>query len=462
MKRLDNFLKFQDLRKEFQFFSYDDYHYNFAGNALEISYNFNLSGKYFFNPRINIPYKDNILRPYDSLSAEALDNLVFHAGMIELVSYWKAACPQQVIIKPHKLSGAQVKFWKKIYYQGLGEFFYLNSIKVDEDSFMDLTGRGGKQINMIRDISPGGSLVPVGGGKDSAVSMGILNATGENWLPFVINPRNTSREVILAAGKSVHDTIDFFREIHPLLIKLNGEGFLNGHTPFSALLAFYSLLAAYLTGRTDIVLSNESSANEATVPGTTINHQYSKSFEFERDFRDYANMFISPGLNYFSLLRPLSELQIAKLFSAMPVFLHHFRSCNAGSKTDTWCGSCPKCLFTFIILSPFLKPETITGIFGKNLLDDPSLLDILEQLTGRQETKPFECIGTVSEVNIALNEAVRIYPAGELPYLIRVLRPPDESGGNSPDISGGYRKPKLNPDHFVPERYHNLLLNAIG
>lgn len=456
MKRPDNFLKFNELRKEFLYFSYDACQYFFTGKSLEISYSYSLSGKHFFNPRVSIPYKDNLFRLFDSLSAEALDNLVFHTGMIELVSYWKAACPAEVIIKPHSLSASQVNFWKKIYYQGLGEFFYVNSIAAHEDDFMELTCKAGDPAISFGLKPADGCLIPVGGGKDSAVTMGLLNKAGDDWQPFVINPGNSTDEVIRAAGKNEEQTVEIHRKIDPQLLKLNQEGFLNGHTPFSALLAFYSLLAAYLTGRTEIILSNESSANEVTVPGTSINHQYSKSIGFEKDFRDYTYNNISPDFNYFSLLRPLTELQIARLFSEMPEFFPHFKSCNVGSKTGTWCGICPKCLFTFIILSPFLKPDTLTGIFGKNLLDDPSLEGIYGQLSGKQEIKPFECIGTVDEVNVAMNMAVKMYKEDELPYLIRVhcnSITQDKSGDFPAHLSGG---------NFVPEKYIALLQKALG
>ncbi|MCK9398728.1 MAG: hypothetical protein M0Q51_01885 [Bacteroidales bacterium] len=455
MRRLDNFSRFYDLRKEFPIFTYDSYHYEFTGNTIELNFSYSLSEKYFFKPHVSIPYKPGLFHPFDSLASASLNNLVFQIGMIELASYWKAACAPKVIIKPHKLSASQVKFWKKIYFHGLGEFFFMNSIRVNEDDFMEMIFPDENPVVSFPVKPADGCLVPVGGGKDSAVTMGLLNKTADNWLPFVINPRKTTREVIHSVGKSEAQTIEFYREIHLQLLKLNKEGFLNGHTPFSALLAFYSLLAAYLTGHTEIVLSNESSANEVTVPGTTINHQYSKSIEFERDFREYTRVYISEGFNYFSMLRPLSELHIARLFSGMPEFFHYFKSCNVGSKTDSWCGLCPKCLFTYIILSPFIKPETLAGIFGHNLLDDPALEKTLEELSGIADIKPFECIGTVGEVNAALNEAVKMYPEDDLPYLIRVHQQqncPDESGGNSPDLSG---------DHFVPEKYINLLEKAL-
>ncbi len=173
------------------------------------------------------------------------------------------------------------------------------------------------------------------------------------------------------------------------------------------MLAFYTLLAACLSGRRYIALSNESSANEPTVQGSDVNHQYSKSVSFESDFRDYVKRQLSDRLSYYSFLRPLSELQIARLFAGHQAYFPVFRSCNAGSKTDSWCGNCPKCLFAFIILSPFIAPETLNGIFGKNLLADANLLPVLKELCGESEVKPFECVGTREEVCMALCETIR-------------------------------------------------------
>lgn len=453
--RLDNFSKYNNLRVKFPWFSYESYRYYYNENTLTAIFTFSISGKISFSPQITIPFKKGFFRPYETLSAQALDNLVFHAGMIELVSYWKAACPPQVIIKPNKLSGSQLNFWKKIYYLGLGEFFYLNSINATEDDFMEITCQADNAVMPFHLPSSGNCLLPVGGGKDSAVSMGLLNEGNFDWIPMIVNPGKTTRDVIEAAGKHVEETVDITRQIDPHLLKLNGKGFLNGHTPFSAALAFYSLLASYLTGRTDIILSNESSANEATVPGTNINHQYSKTLEFEEDFRDYCREYISTGFNYFSLLRPLSEIQIAKVFSGMPEFHQAFRSCNAGSKTGTWCGKCPKCLFTFIILSPFLPPDSMIHIFGKNLLDDPTLEETYRQLSGKAEIKPFECIGTVDEVNLAMDKVLTKYPGNRLPFLLKKYHEqrPAIKDAEAPDELMN----QLTEGHFVPENYLTLL-----
>jgi hypothetical protein len=186
------------------------------------------------------------------------------------------------------------------------------------------------------------------------------------------------------------------------MLKMNNEGFLNGHTPFSAMLAFYTLLLGFATDSKYIALSNESSANEPTVPDTEVNHQYSKSIAFENDFRSYVDEYISSEIQYFSFLRPLNELQIARFFSRNKDYYKVFKSCNVGSKTDSWCGRCPKCLFTYIIMSPFIPQDELTDIFGKNLLEDSDLIPILKQLNGEVEVKPFECVGTVEEVNACL------------------------------------------------------------
>ena len=161
-------------------------------------------------------------------------------------------------------------------------------------------------------------------------------------------------------------------------------------------------MIGFATNSKYIALSNESSANEPTVPDSEINHQYSKSVEFENDFRNYVNDYISSDIQYFSFLRPINEVQIASLFAKNKEYYKVFKSCNVGSKTDSWCGKCPKCLFTWIIMSPFIPENELIEIFGKNLLNDNDLIPIVKQLKGEVEVKPFECVGTVEEVNACL------------------------------------------------------------
>lgn len=448
MIKINNKEKFDSLREKYRFFSFENIDYQINKTEIYIKYTFNLNNEYYFCPELNIPI--NSYFKQSSLNAN-LKNYIFNIGMIELISYWKSACPEKVIIKPYKLYPEQIKFWKKIYYHGLGEFFYLNSIEVDETNFM--------QIECEADYYPPFSeiefndkqaIIPIGGGKDSVVSLELFKKSAYKTAAFIVNPREASLNTASIAGYNDENLIIVQRKIHPQLLELNEKGFLNGHTPFSAMLGFLTAYISALTGMKHIALSNESSANESTVENTKINHQYSKSFEFEEDFRKYVNDWISPEINYFSLLRPLSEMQIAKLFAQSPQYFSKFRSCNAGSKNDLWCGNCPKCLFTWIILSPFISQEKLGQIFGSNLMNNKDLHKSFMELIGEAEIKPFECVGTVEEVNLSLIHLLKNWNKEKpLPFLLEEYRNLAVFQTFN-EIDFGSKLQVLNSEHNVP------------
>jgi len=395
---------------------YEGFSYDLNNSVLHIVFEFNLAGKYTFRPEISLPLPGK--KGNDILEDSLIRNIIFNMGMLELISYWKAACPPTILIQAGQLDAVQIDWWKKLYLKGLGEFFYENGITPGDD-FMDIKSRSPKTFIRHKASVGKGILIPVGGGKDSVVTLELLTETGKECHPFIINPRGASLQTAVNAGYKPDEIISMSRSIDPLLIELNKKGFLNGHTPFSAMLAFSSLLTAAIYGLNEIALSNESSANEPTIPGTNINHQYSKSLEFEEDFRDYVASYITGDISYYSYLRPLNELQITGLFSKRSHHHGSFKSCNVGSKTDTWCGKCPKCLFTYIMLSVFIGKDELISVFGTELLDDDTLLPIFKQLTGLADEKPFECVGTIDEVNIAVRYAIEACGAGELPALLK-------------------------------------------
>ena len=309
------------------------------------------------------------------------------------------------------------------------------------------------------------TLVPIGGGKDSVVTLECLR----NEMPvisLIVNPRGATLNCVKTAGYKENEFIVINRTLDPTMLKLNAEGYLNGHTPFSALLAFITVLVAFGSRSKYIALSNENSANESTVPGTNINHQYSKSIEFESDFRRYVAENLNDEVQYFSFLRPLSELQIASLFAQCEAYHPVFRSCNAGSKTDSWCGKCPKCLFTWIILSPFLSREKLTAIFGKDLMADESLSPILEELNGTVAVKPFECVGTVEEVRACLKDA-GISTGSMTADLDKVPEPvegPMQKAKVPEPVEGPTVKEilnRFNTNHFLPPQFEQILKNRL-
>lgn len=406
---MSNQAKYDSLRATFESFIYKDFHYSVENGEFSAVFDFVLKPQNIeFHPCFRIPSRS--FYHWNDIPKPLLDNIIFNIGMIELISYWKIACPKQVIVKPFALDEEQIRWWKKLYFNGLGEFFYVNGIKTDINEFMTLTSFRAEQsavekspaYNLLHERT----LIPVGGGKDSVVTLELLK-NRIPAIPLIINPRGATNDCVMAAGYTEEQTAIIKRTLDPTMLKMNAEGYLNGHTPFSAMLAFYTVLLGFATKSKYIALSNESSANEPTVPDTEINHQYSKSVAFENDFRDYVKKYIDTDIQYFSFLRPLNELQIARFFSRAKDYHKVFRSCNAGSKTDSWCGKCPKCLFTWLALSPFLKRSELTDIFGKDLLKDNDLRPILDQLDGSVEVKPFECVGTVGEVRACVNKILQ-------------------------------------------------------
>ena len=418
-------VQYQKLRTRHKVFNYEGHSAALTPDGLRIEFLFSIEGLTDFRPVTLFhygKYKENFIKQYNE-NRELVDLLIFNMGLIELISYWKLTCAPVIHVSNHLLSSAQVDWWKNLYFNGLGEFFYINGIEATLDDFVEIVSSGRHDKMQSAKHMNDGFMVPVGGGKDSAVTLELLKNQNIPITPLIINPRGASLETLTAAGLDKDDLMTISRTIHPELLRLNSLGYLNGHTPFSAMLAFYSLLASLLTGARNIALSNESSANEATIPGTHINHQYSKSYAFEQDFREYTARYISPSFNYFSFLRPLNELQIVSVFSKLEHYHSVFKSCNVGSKTDEWCGKCPKCLFAHIMMSAFKGMGYANEILGAKMLDDAEMTEVFDELGGFSENKPFECVGTIEEVNQAMQMIASATEEGNKPLLVnRFLR----------------------------------------
>lgn len=400
--------KFWNLREKYSDFIFDNYQIIDKDNSIEIVYNFKILTLEEFNHKIVIP-KTIIKR--SEFDKEFLDYLAFNIGIAEAISYYKTTCSKHIIIKCGYLDKNQINWFKKLYYNGLGEFLYRNNIDVDIDNFFEIIIDNKKEGLKKRNFDSDGNLINIGGGKDSCVSLKILENENNNAC-FLINAKKPMLECAKVAGYNDENIYCVERIIDTeKIIKLNKMGFLNGHIPISSIIAFISYLVAYLSGKQNIILSNESSANESYVKDKNVNHQYSKSFEFEMDFYNYTTTYFSNAIKYFSLLRPLKELQIAHIFANLKEYHHIFKSCNLGSKGDTWdwCLNCSKCLFIYLILNSFLSEEELFDIFGENLLNKDSLLNDFIGLIGDSINKPFECVGTYEEINYAINKTIQKY-----------------------------------------------------
>ena len=413
MSRQDFYKK---CREDYPTFTYQGFSYDLDESGISMTFDFSIDGLSEFHPTWYIPRINKV----DEINTELIEDMVFSLGMVELVSYWKIACPPTVIIKDRNLTAEQIGWWKKLYFNGLGEFYYTNGISEEFEDFMTIQCDSTKATRSFSPVDAPKVLgnkkphvmIPVGGGKDSVVSIELLKDKADVTC-YVINSRGATDSTVQVA-ELTDNTIYAKRTLDKNMLDLNAKGFLNGHTPFSALVAFSSIIAGYLNDLQFVALSNESSANESTVLDSYVNHQYSKSFEFEADFRSYEKNYIGSGVFYFSFLRPLSELQIAMLFSRFKKYHGIFKSCNVGSKQDIWCGHCPKCLFVYIILSPYLSLEELDAIFGKRLFEDETLMEDFDKLCGILPEKPFECVGSRDEVNASITETISKYAANQI------------------------------------------------
>lgn len=447
--------KFTYLRNKYPTFIYEGYQYYSDSSNIYIKYNFNISEEIYFNPELTIEKKDYI--NIDVSNDEFFDYLVFHLGLIELISYWKATCSKEIIIKPSALNKQQAQWWKYLYYHGLGEFFHVNNINTNIDDFVTIIPNNNDIPQFYtKKIDTKGNLIPVGGGKDSSLTLEVLSEQYNNNDCFLLNPLQSSLNVCDKAGYDKQKQIAVKRVIDKRLLELNNEGYLNGHTPFSAVLAFLTLLVSYIYRKKYIILSNESSANESTVKNSMVNHQYSKTFDFEKRFDDYVKTYMTKDINYFSILRPLNELQIAKYFSKYEKYLKVFRSCNVGNRKNIWCGRCPKCLFVYIILSPFIDENMLVEIFGDNLLDKPYMEKYFRELTALDDIKPFECVGTIEDVKSALSIYYKNKTTKDLPYLIDKYKEHFDSYDFHIQLSF------YNNEHIIPHVFENLIKKEVS
>ena len=441
--------QYQGLRKTYPTFIYESYHVADDGFSLWLDFHFSIPGLADFSPRweINKPMGRDV-----DIHDTQLQALAFSLGMVELISYWKLCCPPDVQVSCAVLNAKQIGWWQTLYRWGLGEFFYLNGIEPDADFVHISAPEAGNSARTDAGQVPAADkiLIPIGGGKDSAVTLELLKPCADRYC-YMINPTKAQLETARVGGIPEEQLIIARRSLDERMLSLNKQGFLNGHTPFSALVAFSSVLSAYVHGIGHVALSNEASANEATIPDTQINHQYSKSLAFESDFIAYEARHIGSGVRYFSFLRPLNELAIAGIFARFPQYHDIFLSCNVGSKAGHWCGHCPKCLFVYIILAPFLSADKLSDIFGRHLLDDVTLLPLLEKLAGRVPEKPFECVGSVDEVRAALAEILRQHEAAQhpLPVLLAAYKEWRLVAGG--DFAQMCRH--FDENHHVPERF---------
>ncbi len=423
-------MTFSQLRQKHPVFIYESYDYQLTDDNLQIKFQFQIGEQIKFQPTLTI---NNInLERYSQIPQQLLDNWIFHLGLAEIPSYWKCTCSPRITIKAGALNQQQVAWWKELLIKGLGEFFYQNKIQLNQETLVTIKTTG-KPLELLQNPLTYSHpfLIPVGGGKDSSLMLGILDKNKIKYDCLLLQPQSPAAlQVCQQANPEKIITLD--RQLDPKLLELNTQGYLNGHTPFSSYLSFVSVITAHLFGHQQILVANERSANQgnANYQGLEVNHQYSKSFAYEQAFLQYASQYLQTAdkqAEYLSFLRPLYELQISQAFAQYPQFLSIFKSCNVGQKQNIWCHQCPKCLFVYAMLYPFVETKTLTQkIFQHDLFTDKKLSATALSLIGATDAKPFECVGTFAESQAAFYLSWKKFteenPGEKLPIVLQEVK----------------------------------------
>ncbi|HEX3459799.1 MAG TPA: hypothetical protein VHT49_02740 [Acidimicrobiales bacterium] len=332
-----------------------------------------------------------------------LDRALHHLHIAAGTSYYKAAAPRRVEVEGTGLTSSESAFHRHLYDDGLREFAVTNGLPVPR--VVEIRSASAPEITAepLRSLRPGGLVVPIGGGKDSMVLIEAVRPLGPRLL--AVNPHPL---VIELAAQTGLELIVIRRRLSPELTRLNAAGALNGHVPITAIVALIAVAASYVYGYDSIAMAIERSASEETrwVDGVPVNHQYSKSLDFEILLQHLIADSIDPGLTYGSALRRYSELTIARAFSRLTGYHGTFCSCNTAFRQqaaagDRWCGHCPKCRFVGLMLAPFLTPKALVGIIGRDMFDDPEQIGGFAALMS-EEGKPFECVGERGESAAAM------------------------------------------------------------
>lgn len=371
------------------------------------------------------------------LSTETSRRLVRALAIIEAFSYWKAFCSPTIEVVPLAPDTDELVWWRSFWPDAMAEFFYRNGINFTDAGFLDIIAAPGHReasgsmpLEAPREAEVAARqavpLVMFSGGKDSLALALTLNNGGYDQIDcFLYNP--TSEQYRLAESVAAGGRIlRVERRILPELLELNAKNHPNGHTPYSAYLGVAAMLIGYLRGNEHVVAGNSRSDDEPNVEsyfGRSVNHQWTKTYDFEKELRNYRDRWVPHAPTYSSPFRPLFELQVLSLLSNNIDTYLRTASCNR-TKGVGWCGECAKCAWVFLATAALFGLPTAVQKFGADLFAQSDLSEVYRGMAGLAGTKPFECTGTEEEVRVAVRAVSQRYSLEDSPALAASLRAP--------------------------------------
>ncbi|MSR68124.1 hypothetical protein EXS65_04885 [Candidatus Peribacteria bacterium] len=451
-------------------------------HARKVVLRYSLDGSITFEETLMLPNE-----PFTNKMQQRMPQIqkaLFALHLIGGISYFKTCIPRKMILETGTLSRTEAKFWNSVYENGLGEFFFKNNIDFKGlINFPETEVKPEESAGLRTRLEPNPMkrvLVPIGGGKDSIVTAELLKKSGVQVTLLRMGSHPLIDELAHQSGLPM---LTVKRSISGNLFDLNEQGALNGHVPITAYLSVLSVLVALLYDFDAVVMSNERSANEGNVTfkGMDINHQWSKSIMFEKALRRYVTETIGTSIEYFSLLRPLSELRIAEIFTGFPQYFPHTTSCNtnwkllkksqkdggglprearSAAKSEVWCNKCPKCAFVFCCLSAFLPKAELEKMFGTNLFEHDWLLPLYRELLGTVNFKPLECVGTSDETKAAFLLAMKRNELNDTPVIKMFMKEVLPTIKDPEALIAAVMKPS--EQHCIPKTFLPMIFDNRG
>ena len=442
------------LRAEYPVFRIEDARAVPDASGVRLEFAF-AAGELRFRPVLELTG----LRPDEAgrVGTVTAQRMIRALAIVEAFSYWKALCSPVIEVAVPAPDAAELRWWQGFWPGAMGEFCYRNGLDYTAPEFLVIRGPaggedpGGGGAADVADAADGADtanwantayeagaagagppLVLFSGGKDSLALARIVAASAGAGAPvdfFLYNPGQRLRDLAgsLAAGGRL---VEARRTILPELLRLNAAGHPNGHTPFSAYLALAAMLTGYLRGSGPVMAGNSRSDDEPNVAsylGRPVNHQWTKSYEFEAALRSYRDRWLPGAPGYSSPLRPLYELQIiASLAGDVDAYLRT-ASCNR-VPAGGWCRSCAKCAWVFLATAALFGHDLAIRKTGGDMFADPRLSGVYQEMAGLTGTKPFECTGSEDEVRAAIQAVGQGRPPDAYPALAACLRSPAVAG----------------------------------
>jgi hypothetical protein len=330
------------------------------------------------------------------------------------VSYYKTFL-QPVIVHPYAMDEAEAFFWNKAWRNGLGEFLYNNQLSADK--IAKFSPQDGQRYEGTTESTAEGALLGIGGGKDSIVAGELLKASNVPLTGFVMATGEQLGQAGLvsqAMGVPLHAVN---RQLDRKVSELGRmpDGY-RGHVPISLIFGLVGTALAIATDTAYVVVANEASASipRITWNDQAVNHQWSKSFESEQALQVYIQTSVAANITYFSAVRQLTSIGVAKLFANFPQYFGVFTSDNTVFRIDPnrrppgrWSLESPKSLSSYLLLAPWLSDEDVHRIFTIDFLNASSLAKLFLELTGVEGEPPLDCVGTVDELVLSVNLLAR-------------------------------------------------------